>query len=121
MTQTKVIVGLGSCGIAAGANKTYEKILALKTADKLKIELKKTSCIGMCFREPLVEIIDQSGSYLYGNIDEKKAVELVENHIKNSTPVKEYIVQSDVIDTPDKDFFKGQVRIVLRNCGLIDP
>jgi NADH-quinone oxidoreductase subunit F len=47
MTQTKVIVGLGSCGIAAGANKTYEKILALKSAEKLDFELKKTSCVGM--------------------------------------------------------------------------
>ena len=72
MEKIKVIVGLGSCGIAAGANKTYEKIAAMKKAENLDFELKKTSCIGMCFREPLVEVIDQDGSYLYGEVDEDK-------------------------------------------------
>ena len=48
MEATKVIVGLGSCGIAAGAKKVYDKISALKDAENLNIELKKTSCVGMC-------------------------------------------------------------------------
>ena len=63
MEKTKVIVGLGSCGLAAGAGKVYDEIKRIKTADNLDFELKKTSCIGMCFREPLVEIIDENGSY----------------------------------------------------------
>jgi len=121
MTETKVIVGLGSCGIAAGANKTYEKIIALKKADNLDIEVKKTSCIGMCYREPLVEIIDSTGSYLYGNIDDTKVIELVEKHIKNNEPIREYIVKSDLFESPEKDFFNDQVKIALRNCGMIDP
>jgi len=121
MKTTQVIVGLGSCGIAAGANKTYNKILALKEADKLTFELKKTSCIGMCYREPLVEVIDSSGSYMYGDMDEDKAVEMIENHIKQGVPLKDYIVSSDVYDSPDNDFLNQQVRIVLRNCGRIDP
>ncbi|MBL6949956.1 MAG: hypothetical protein ISR57_04845, partial [Bacteroidales bacterium] len=45
--STTVTVGLGSCGIAAGANKTYEKIKALKQSDNLDFNLRKTSCIGM--------------------------------------------------------------------------
>ena len=43
MEITKVIVGLGSCGIAAGARKVYDKISALKEAENLNIELKKTT------------------------------------------------------------------------------
>ena len=121
MAKKQVIVGLGSCGIAAGANKTYQKILSLKESDKLDFELKKTSCIGMCYREPLVQIIDETGDYLYGEIDEKKAVELFEKHIKNDEPIKEYVVQSDLFETIDNSFTKNQVKIVLRNCGLIDP
>lgn len=121
MENTQVIVGLGSCGIAAGAAKTYDKLLALKNADKLSFELKKTSCIGMCFREPLVEIIDSTGTYLYGNVDESKVIEIVEKHIKNQEPVKELVVKSDLFDTPDSYFFKNQVKIALRNCGMIDP
>ncbi len=121
MGTTKVIVGLGSCGIAAGANKTYEKISNLKIVDKLDFELKKTSCVGMCFREPLVEIIDETGSYLYGNIDADRAVELIEKHIKLQEPIKEYVVKSDLFETADQSFFKDQVKIALRNCGMIDP
>jgi NADH-quinone oxidoreductase subunit F len=121
MSKTKVIVGLGSCGIAAGANKTYERINKLKAVDKLDFELKKTSCIGMCFREPLVEIIDENGSCIYGNIDEERAVEIIEKHIKLHEPVKEYVVKSDQFETADQGFFKDQVKIALRNCGMIDP
>ncbi|MCX6235191.1 MAG: NADH-quinone oxidoreductase subunit NuoF [Bacteroidetes bacterium] len=121
MEKTKVIVGLGSCGIAAGAVKTYEKIKALQKADNLDFELKKTSCIGMCYREPLVEVIDDTGSYLYGEIDEGKVIEVIERHVVEKNPIREYIVHSDLFDTKDKEFIDNQVKIVLRNCGYIDP
>ena len=102
--ETKVIVGLGSCGIAAGAKKVYDKIKALQEAENLTFELKKTSCVGMCYREPLVEIIDESGSYLYGDITEDKAVELIDKHISQHNPVKDYVVYSDLFDTPEKEY-----------------
>jgi NADH-quinone oxidoreductase subunit F len=121
MSSTKVIVGLGSCGVAAGAGKVYDKILALQKAENLEFELKKTSCVGMCFREPLVEIIDDDGHYLYGEVNEDRAVEILNSHIVNHNPVKEYVVQSDLFETADKNFFQGQVKIALRNCGMIDP
>lgn len=121
MGKTKVIVGLGSCGIAAGAKKTYEKIEALKHADNLDFELKQTSCIGMCYNEPLVEIIDDEGHYLYGGIDEDKALELIEKHVVHKEPLKDYVVHSDLFETLDDVFFDDQVKIALRNCGYIDP
>jgi len=121
MEKTKVIVGLGSCGIAAGANKTYNKIKQLQEAENLDFELKKTSCIGMCFREPLVEIIDETGSYIYGNVDEDTAVDVLEKHVINHEPIKELVVKTDLFDTPDNSFFKDQVKITLRHCGYIDP
>ncbi len=121
MEKTKVIVGLGSCGIAAGANKTYEKIKALQKAENLDFELKKTSCVGMCYREPLVEIQDETGTHLYGQIDESRAIELIERHVVQQNPIKEYIVQSDLIETIDNEFTEDQVKIALRNCGYMDP
>ena len=121
MEKTKVIVGLASCGIAAGANKVYDKIKALQETDKLDIELKKTGCIGMCYREPLVEIIDETGSYLYGEIDEEKAVEILVNHVGQGEPIKDYVVRTDLFETKDDNFWDGQVKIALRNCGVIDP
>ncbi len=117
----KVIVGLGSCGIAAGAGKTYQKILQLQQVEHADFELKKTSCIGMCFREPLVEIIDENGSYIYGNVDESRAVEVFEKHIVNHEPIREYVVKTDLFKTEDNNFFDDQVKIALRHCGYIDP
>ncbi|OYT16419.1 MAG: NADH-quinone oxidoreductase subunit F [Bacteroidetes bacterium 4572_77] len=121
MEKTKVIVGLGSCGIAAGANKTYNAIAKLKKTHNLDFELKKTSCVGMCYNEPLVEIIDDAGYFMYGGIDEAKALEIIEKHIQNHEPVKDYVVKSDLFPTKDEQFFNGQVKIALRNCGYIDP
>jgi NADH-quinone oxidoreductase subunit F len=119
--KTKVIVGLGSCGIAAGAGKVYDKIAAIKKAEKLKFELKKTSCVGMCYREPLVEIIDETGRYLYGEIDEERAIEVIDKHITQHNPVRDYVVQADLFETIDDEFTGDQVKITLRNCGYIDP
>jgi NADH-quinone oxidoreductase subunit F len=119
--QTTVTVGLGSCGIAAGANKTFEKIRSLKEAEKMDFVLKKTSCIGMCYREPLVEITDETGTYLYGEIDEGRVIDVIEKHINQKSPVREWVVQTDLFDTLDNDFANQQVKITLRNCGYIDP
>lgn len=121
MEKTQVIVGLGSCGYAAGAGKVYDELLRIKEADNLDIEIKKTSCIGMCFKEPLVEIIDETGEYLYGEVDVKKIDEIIEKHIQQYSPIKEYIVKSTEFETPNKEYFEGQVKIALRNCGYIDP
>ena len=119
--KTTVIVGLGSCGIAAGANKTYREFERINSADKLGFELKKTSCVGMCYREPLVEIIDDGGTYLYGDVTQERVDEIIEKHIRNFSPIPEMIIQSEKHSSPDKAFFDGQVKIALRNCGHMDP
>jgi NADH-quinone oxidoreductase subunit F len=121
MNRTTVTVGLGSCGIAAGAGKTYEKIRILKESDNLDFDLKKTSCVGMCYREPLVEIVDETGTYLYGDVNEDRAMEIIEKHIHQQDPVRDYIVQTDLFEAPENDFNEAQVKIVLRNCGYMDP
>jgi len=121
MEKIKVLVGLASCGISAGAQKVYNKLTDLKKVDKLDFELKKTGCIGMCYREPLVEVIDETGSYLYGEIDEEKAVEVFDKHLKQGEPIKDYVVKSDLYETEDDSFWGGQVKIALRHCGIIDP
>jgi NADH-quinone oxidoreductase subunit F len=119
--KTKVIVGLGSCGIAAGAKKVFDKLSFLRESQALDFELDKTSCIGMCYREPLVEVIDEHGSWMYGEIDEKKAVKIVNEHIIKKIPIESLVVNSDKVQTDDDSFLKGQVKIALRDCGKINP
>ncbi len=121
MATTKVLVGLASCGIAAGAGKVFDTIRGLKESDGLDFELQRTGCVGMCYREPLVEVIDDSGSYLYGEVDAEKALDIINKHVRNHEPVRDYIVRTDLFSSVDDDFWNGQVKIALRNCGVIDP
>ena len=75
----------------------------------------------MCYREPLVEITDDTGTYLYGEVDAGRAVEVIEKHINQHDPIRDYIVYTDLFDAPENDFIGAQVKIVLRNCGYMDP
>jgi NADH-quinone oxidoreductase subunit F len=119
--QPKVIVGLGSCGIAAGAAKTYERLLALKAAGTLDFDLSKTSCVGMCYKEPLVEIHDHRGWVMYGDMTEDRIEQLLERHIGNNEIAEEYAVSASSFEASEDDFLKGQLRIAVRHCGHIDP
>jgi NADH-quinone oxidoreductase subunit F len=119
--KKQIIVGLGSCGIAAGAGKVYDKLKDIIEVENLDVELKQTSCVGMCYKEPLVEIIDENGHYLYGDIDEKRIVDLVDKHVVNGEVMKDFVVESDMFKGSEEEYFEGQVKIALRNCGYMDP
>ncbi len=119
--KPKVIVGLGSCGIAAGASKTFEKVQQLLASPGYDFELKRTSCIGMCYKEPLVEVRDQNGSVIYGDMTEDKVAEVLSRHLINHEIVLDNVVSASSFEGAEDYFFDGQVKIALRNCGLIDP
>lgn len=118
--KPRVIVGLGSCGIAAGAMKTFEKLSKLQSAGAFEFELARTSCIGMCYKEPLVEIHDESGWVLYGEMTEDEVETTLIRHF-DQQPDMAKIVSSSMNGGSEQYYFDGQVKIALRNCGLIDP
>ena len=90
----KVIVGLGSCGIAAGGMKVYDKLYELiENTPGMEVSLTSTGCMGMCFAEPLVEIQDDQGSAVYGLLDEKSTAEVFQAHIVQGKPLEKYIVK----------------------------
>lgn len=118
----KVIVGLGSCGIAAGGIKVYDEISALiESNGRRDITLATTGCMGMCFAEPLVEILDEMGSHIYGFLDEKSTAEIFKNHILEGQVSEKHLVRSEVEVCTNDVFFSKQVRIVLSRCGVINP
>ena len=119
--KMKLIVGLGSCGIAAGARKVYDELLSLQSANPDSFEVGMTSCIGMCYREPLVEVIDESGKYIYGDIDITRTKRIVTEHVGNGKVIEEYVVFTEKFEAPENEFINEQVKIVLRNCGHINP
>ena len=121
MSKPKIIVGLGSCGVAAGAGKVYNRLLEIHESDPGLFETGKTSCIGMCYREPLVEITDDKGKCLYGDVDDKKLEEIIESHVKNGVAIEKYAVHSETFSGDEQYFIDEQEKIVLRNCGMMDP
>ncbi len=113
----RIVIGEGSCGIAAGALKVHKAIENIVSGEKT-IEIGITGCIGMCFLEPIVDIYD--GDKLIKRLvkvreeDAERIVFAAEN--------EEFSVLEDItISDDDKNFLEQQTRIALRNCGKIDP
>jgi NADH-quinone oxidoreductase subunit F len=119
-----VLVGMGTCGLSAGAQSVLEKLRALGQAQPGACEVKLTGCIGMCFREPLVEVRENGTRILYGNVDADRAAEIYEHHVVGGRVIDEYVilrVEGGRLAGPEIEFMATQERIVLRNCGTIDP
>lgn len=118
----KVVVGLGSCGIAAGGQKVRSALQDTIDRAHAPVELTETGCVGMCYREPLVDVIDPQGSlFTYGNVTPERVPRIVEEHFLGQEPVVEWLVRAQTMALPDDSFFAKQKRIVLRNCGLMNP
>ncbi|MCD7947743.1 MAG: NADH-quinone oxidoreductase subunit NuoF [Oscillospiraceae bacterium] len=118
----KLRIGLGSCGIAAGALKVKDAFEALIEAHpEAAVEMSDTSCMGMCYREPMVEVVDESGGTIYGGVTPELAQTIFERHILGGTPVREHAVLTPAHDGTDEVFLVPQARIVLARCGKINP
>ncbi len=111
----RIVVGQGSCGIAAGAEKVYSAI-EKHLSDKSVLSI--TGCIGMCFLEPIVDIYD----------DENKLLRLVKVNEDDAEKIAEAIkcgnlstLENLKISPEDEEFLNKQTRIALRHCGLINP
>lgn len=115
----KVVVGQGSCGIATGAKKTsdeFQRIVAEKNLTNVVID--KTGCIGTCYLEPIVDVYNDEGALeaRYVKCTTDKVEKIVEEHLIGGKPVEEYVIPAE-----DEAFLSQQQRIVLRNCGQINP
>lgn len=113
----KVIVGQGSCGVATGARKTSDEFVKQIAAKNLNIEVGLTGCVGTCYLEPIVDIYGDNGEMTrYVKVQPSMVAEIVEKHL-----VGGQAVSTSAISEIDEKFIEKQQRVVLRNCGLIDP
>ncbi len=120
MTKTIVKVGLASCGVAAGAVPIYETLVeSLRGRDD--VEIKKVGCIGFCYMEPLVEVERDGKSVTYGKVDTALAKEIAESHATRGEIVQRAVILDPSAKACENDRMDSQVRIVLRNSGIIDP
>jgi len=120
-TSNRVTVGLSSCGIAAGAAHVYDAFEKEFEGKGLGVLLKHTGCIGMCYREPLVDVDTSEGRVTYGGVTPDGVARIVEEHIVGGKPVEDLMVRADGHELPDDSYYAQQVRLVLRNAGIIDP
>ncbi len=111
----KIVVGEGSCGIAAGAEKVRQ---ALLKQDLNGAKLTIAGCIGMCYLEPIVDIYED-------NQEVKRLVRVTENDAekisKYAKTGDESFISSLLVSDEDKEFLNKQTRIALRRCGIINP
>ncbi len=110
-------VGVASCGIAAGGSKVLAAFAAQLNSRCLQATVKPTGCIGMCYQEVLAEVIRDNQTVLYGKVTPERVERIIEEHVIGGHPVEEWALPQEEVDS----FMSRQQRIVLRNCGIIDP
>ena len=92
-TRTTITVGMGTCGISAGARETMHAILAELEARNIDAHVTTVGCIGMCSKEPLVDI--QPGDeprITYGNVTPAMVPRVIEEHLIRGNVVEEWVV-----------------------------
>lgn len=89
----RVVVGMATCGIAAGARPVLNTIVEEVAKAKLPVTVLQTGCIGMCTLEPIVEVFDKNDNKTtYVLVDAKKAKEIVFHHLMKDDVIEEYTV-----------------------------
>lgn len=93
-TQTRVVVGMATCGIASGARPVLTTLSDLVQEKNLSnIAVTQTGCIGLCQYEPIVEIFEPGKEKVtYVNMDPDKARDVVEQHLMHGQIVKDYVI-----------------------------
>jgi len=101
--EIHVVVGMGTCGIAAGAKETINGFLdAIKHHGLENVVIKQTGCMGLCYAEPTVEVrMPGMPDTIYGNVDKEVAKDIVHNHI-----LSKKLVDKHIFDKPSADIIK---------------
>lgn len=101
--NAQIVVGMGTCGIAAGAKSALDAFLkAIDDNDLDYVAVTQTGCMGLCYVEPTVEVIvDGMPNVIYGKVDAKVAERIVKEHVMNKQMVSDHI-----FDRPAADIIK---------------
>ena len=124
MAEKTILIGYASCGIAAGAKGVREVFETKVDEVDCGAVVKQTGCLGVCFDEPIVEIHDDTGRWVYRKVNERKAERIFNEHVVDGKPIEGFLFQElseHSSREPKYHMFKQQERIALRNSGVIDP
>ncbi|HBT47222.1 MAG TPA: 2Fe-2S ferredoxin [Peptococcaceae bacterium] len=92
--KIRVVVGMGTCGIAAGAREVMSAVLDEVAKRRLtNVAVTQTGCIGLCAQEPLVDVlIPGKPRVTYGKVNAQKARQIVAQHVVNGIVIREWVV-----------------------------
>jgi NADP-reducing hydrogenase subunit HndB len=101
--SAQIIIGMGTCGIAAGAKEAFDAFLdELNSHSITDTRITQTGCMGLCFSEPTVEVdVPGMPRVIYGNVDGKVARRIVREHI-----IEKKLVSDHIFDKPAADIIK---------------
>jgi len=127
--RPSIFVGAATCGRAAGASAVLEAINEALARHQIEASLTQVGCLGLCYAEPLVDIMKPGRPRIhYGNLTPELASQLIEDYLLKDNPRPDLALGTSgdgtLADIPklyELPVLKPQVRIALRNCGLIDP
>ena len=130
--KTSIILGMGTCGIAAGAHDVAAEVQSELKKHKISAEVFNVGCIGMCHNEPLLDIQQPGLSRIsYKNVKPAMVGKIIEKHLVQGEYNKRWIYGQlstengkSIEGIPvyeDLPFYQKQVRIALKNCGIINP
>ena len=130
--RIKITVGMATCGLAAGADAIYDTLKQRISQRGLDAILATTGCIGYCQQEPLVDVRwPGKGRLLFARMTSGKARQLIDGLADGAWPVQDALAafreepnegaQRGLPFLDELPFYSRQRKIVLRNCGLIDP
>jgi len=99
-----VIIGMGTCGIAAGSKRTLDAFLdEIEKKGLGHITVKQTGCMGLCYVEPTIEVkVPGMPDTIYGKVDGDVARKIISDHI-----LQKKLVSDHVFDKPSRDIVKG--------------
>ena len=92
-TRTKIVIGMGTCGVAAGAQETRDAIVEELQKRGMDVDVATVGCIGMCSKEPLVDI-QQAGMprITYCNVHPDMVPRLIDEHLLEGSVVEEWVM-----------------------------
>lgn len=92
-TKAEIIVGMGTCGIAAGARDILKAVLSEVEKRDLDVRVTQTGCIGMCEKEPLMDVkLPGKEKITYGNLTTNDVKKIISEHIVNGNIVKDLVI-----------------------------
>lgn len=131
-SSPEIFIGMGSCGLAAGAQAVYRTLKKKIDDEGLDVVVKPTGCIGLCSQEVLVDIALPGRTRVsYGGVRSDDISRLIGEHLQSGQVVSDLVLAqikkdgakpyADIPFLDETEFFSSQNRVVLRNCGFINP